>query len=81
MLVNIDVLVSEDIIRNLFRKITVIDSCANIEVFFMIIIKLMNQVSQTEQYIIISLQNNFTVIVRKLNLLYDHNYLFESDCH
>ena len=46
MLVNIDVLVTEDIIMNLSWKIIVIDSCADIEVFLTIIIKFINQISK-----------------------------------
>ena len=42
MLVDIDVLVTEDIIMNLSQKITVIDSCADIEVSFTIITKFIN---------------------------------------
>lgn len=48
MLISIDILISESIIMNLrsVRKIAVIESCDNIEVFLTIIIKLINQISQ-----------------------------------
>ena len=84
MLVDIDVLVTEDIIMNLSQKIIVIDSCADIEVFLIITIKFINQINKiilTKQCAVILSYSNLAVAVIKLNLLDSHNFLFKSDCY
>ena len=58
MLVSIDILVIKDIIMNLFKQTAIIDSCANIKVFFIIIIKFISQIHHiiiAKEHIIISL--------------------------
>ena len=45
MLINMNILASEDIIINLSKKIAVIDNCGNLEVLLIINIKLVNQIS------------------------------------
>ena len=84
MLVNIDILVTEDIIMNLFKQIVIINSCANIKVFFIIMIKSISQIHHTivvKKYIVIFSQNNLIIAVMKSDLSYNQNFLFKSDCH
>ena len=83
MLVDIDVLVTEDIIINLSQKITVIDSCVDIKVSFTITTKFINQISKiilVKQCAVISSHNNLVIIIIKLDLSDSHNFLFKSDC-
>ena len=80
---NIDILMSEDIVINLLRKMTVIKSCDNIEVFLAIITKLINQISKTiliKCYIIISSQSNLIIVIIQLNLFYNYDFLFKFNC-
>ena len=83
MLININILMSEDIIMNLSRKVITIESCDNIEISLTIITKSTNQINHMilmKQWIIISLWSNLTVTVLQLSLLCNHNFLFELDC-
>ena len=84
MLVNINILVFKDIIMNLFRKIAVVDSCVNIKLLLTIMIKFISQIHHiivVKEYIVIFSQSNLIMIIIKLNLFYDQNFLFKSDCH
>ena len=84
MLVNIDILVIEDIIMNLFKQTVIIDSCANIKVFFIIMIKFISQIHHiiiVKKCIVIFSWSNLIIVIIKLNLFYDQNFLFKSDCH
>ena len=83
MLINIDVLVSEEIIMNLLRKVIIVDSCKNTEIFLIIMIKSTNQINHiilTKQCTVILSQSNLAVTVFQLNLFHNHNFLFKLNC-
>ena len=83
MLVDIDVLVSEEIIMNLFRKIVVVDSCKNTEISLTIMTKLTNQINHiilTKQYTVVLLQSNLIVTVFQSDLSHNCDSLFELNC-
>ena len=84
ILVNIDILVTEDIIMNLFKQTAIINSCINIKVFFIITIKFISQIYHiivAKECIVIFSQSNLIVVIIKSDLSYDQNFLFKSDCH
>lgn len=83
MFMNIDVLVIKNIIMNLSQKLTVISSCTDIKISFIIITKSINQISKiilVKQCTIILSCSNLIITIIKLNLLNSHNFLFKSDC-
>ena len=80
---SIDILTSENIVMNLLRKMAVIESYDNIEMFLAIITKLINQISKIiliKCCIIISSQSNLVIMIIQLNLLHNHNFLFKLNC-
>ena len=84
MLVDIDILVTEDITMNLPKQTAIIGSCANIKVFLTIMIKSISQIHHTivaKECIVIPPQSNLAVAVMKLNLPHGQNFLFKPDCH
>ena len=83
MLVNMNILMSKDIIMNLFRKLIIINSCENIEIFFTIIIKLINQIKQTiliKHHIVVSSHTNIIITVILSDLLLNCDFLFKLNC-
>ena len=81
MLVNMNILVTEDIIMNLLWKIAVITSCENIKISLKITIKSTNSVSKAilvKQCTIILSQSNLTVTVIQSKLLDSHNFFLNQ---
>ena len=83
MLININILMSEEIIIDLSRKIVIIESCDNVEILLIITIKLNTQIQHAvlaKQWIIILLWSNLTVTVLQSDLSCNYNFLFELNC-
>lgn len=83
MLIDIDILVTEDIIMNLFHKVVIIESCNNIKVLLTITTKSINQINHkvlVKQQIIILSQNNLVLTVLQSDLFCNYDFLFKSNC-
>ena len=79
-----NILVTKRIIMNLSQRLIIINSCKNIKIFLIIIIKLANQISQiilVKQYTVVLSQSNLTVMIIQLKLSLNCDFLFKSDCH
>ena len=82
MLVDMNILISEDIIMNLSRKIAVIDSCENIEISFIIMTKSSNQINHIilfKQCTVISSHSNLVIKILHLDLFCDQDFFFKSN--
>ena len=83
MLIEIDILASEEISLNLTEKKATIESCDNIEISLMITMRSINQINWSvyvNWWTVISSQSHETVLISVLNLSKDQNLLFKPDC-
>ena len=83
MFIEMNILVSEDIIMNLSYKIAVIGSCQNIEISLTIIIKSTNQINHIilfKQCTVVSSHSNLAVKIFHLDLSQNQDFLFKSNC-